>query len=181
MLPGPEKVDCPDGCGKFGRPVKRRKGHVRGCPCRSCLNGRNSSEGKARHRKFAKLAGIHTTGFNTSQEEAWTDPFRWEVKSGAQVQPIITRYLLARAQSDEATAIGNVKPFAFGVKPTRGGDPSLVVVDAEVWRDAIVPLQVELDLLRAVLEDIAVTAEDHLDYDTPGWHSVYNAATEALK
>lgn len=140
MLPGPEKVDCPDGCGLFGRPVKKRKGHVRGCPCRSCLNGRNASEGKKRHRSFAKLAGVRTGAFSTSEEEQWTDPFRWEVKSGAQVQPIITRYLLARAQSDAAVAIGNPRPFAFGVKPTRNGDPALVIIDAEVWREYIVPL-----------------------------------------
>lgn len=42
-------------------------------------------------------------------------------------------------------------------------------------------LEREVKRLRDVLEDIAATAEDHLDYDTPGWHSVYNAATDALK
>lgn len=140
MLPGPEKVECPDGCGKFGRPVRKRHGHVRGCPCRSCLNGRNSSEGKRRHRAFAKVAGIRTGRFRTSEEEAWTDPFRWEIKSGAQVQPIITRYLLARAQADAAKSTGDPRPFAFGVEPSRAGDPSLVVLDAEVWREWIVPL-----------------------------------------
>lgn len=140
MLPGPQKVDCPDGCGKFGRPVKRRNMHVRGCPCRPCLNGRNSQGGKRRHVGFAKMAGLRTGWRATSDEEIWRDPFRWEVKSGAQVQPIITRYLLARAQSEQTRPTGDPRPFAFGVAPTRQADPHLVVLDADVWREYIVPL-----------------------------------------
>jgi len=139
-LQGPEKVDCPDGCGKFGRPLKGRSGHVRGCPCKSCLGGRNSKGGKARHRRFAKRAGITIGKWSTSQEEAWRDPFRWEVKSGAQVRAVLTAYRRAREQSEQSRPMGDPRPFAFGVEPTSAADPALVVIDAEVWRELIAPL-----------------------------------------
>ncbi len=139
-LQGPEKVDCPDGCGQFGRPVKKRSGHVRGCPCISCRNGRNSSQGKARHRRFAKNAGIRQGWKGSSDEEAWRDHFRWEIKSGKQVDPVVTRYELARAQSELTRPIGDPRPFAFGVEPTEQGRPSLVLIDVEVWNGLIVPL-----------------------------------------
>lgn len=139
-LQGPEKIDCPDGCGLFGRPVKGRNGHVRGCICIPCRNGRNSKGGKARHRRFAKNAGIRVGYRNTSEEEAWRDPFRWEIKSGKQVDPIVTRYELARAQSELTRPIGDPRPFAFGAEPTEASRPSLVLIDAEVWNGLIVPL-----------------------------------------
>jgi hypothetical protein len=139
-LPGPEKIDCPDGCGKFGRAIKSRSGHVRGCPCKPCLGGRNSKGGKARHRRFAKRAGLDVGRFNTSQEEAWRDPFRWEVKSGAQIGPVLTAWRKARDQSELTRPIGDPRPFAFGVEPLSASEPALVVLEAEVWRDLIVPL-----------------------------------------
>lgn len=139
-LPGPGKVDCPDGCGLFGRPVARRKGHVRGCICVPCRNGRNSSQGKARHRRFAKNAGIRQGFGGSSDEERWRDPFRWEIKSGKQVDPVVTRYELARAQSELTRPVGDPRPFAMGVEPSAQGRPSLVLLDAEVWNGLIVPL-----------------------------------------
>ena len=35
---------------------------------------------------------------------------------------------------------GDPRPFAMGVEPTEAGEPSLVVVEASVWRERIVPL-----------------------------------------
>jgi hypothetical protein len=139
-LQGPDKVDCPDGCGLFGRPVARRKGHIRGCPCVACRNGRNSAEGKRRHRRFAKNAGISQGYGGSSEEEAWRDHFRWEIKTGKQCDPIVTRYELARAQSELTRPIGDPRPFAMGVSPTQASRPSLVLIDAEVWNGLIVPL-----------------------------------------
>lgn len=134
-LQGPEKAACPCGCGLFGKPVTKRHGHIRGCSCRPCLNGRNSQGGKRRHRSFAKAAGIATGRFRTSEEEAWRDRYRWEVKSGAQVQPIVTRYQLAKRQSDATVRIGDSRPFAFGVQPNQAADPALVVIEASVHRE----------------------------------------------
>lgn len=139
-LPGPEKVDCPDGCGKFGRPLKTRSGHVRGCPCRPCLGGRSSKTGKSKHRLFTKRAGIVVGYRRSSDEERWVDAFRWEIKSGLKADPVVTAYENARAQSEETRAFGDPRPFAFGAVPTKSGRPWLVVIDADVWRELIVPL-----------------------------------------
>lgn len=139
-LQGPQKADCGCGCGLFGRPVKQRNDHVRGCPCIPCRNGRNSKGGKARHRRFAKDAGISQGYRGSSDEERWRDHFRWEIKSGKQVDPIVTRYELARAQSELTRPVGDPRPFAMGVSPTQASRPSLVLIDAEVWSGLIVPL-----------------------------------------
>lgn len=61
MLPGPEKTDCPCGCGAFGTPKKKawRDGlhHVRGCPCRRCVGGRQRGLERKRINKIAKQTG----------------------------------------------------------------------------------------------------------------------------
>lgn len=124
----------------FGKPVKRRQDHIRGCPCRPCLNGRNSSVGKQRHRQFARKTGIVTAKFSTSEEEAWRDWARWEIKTGKQVDPVVTKFELARAQSEESRAIGDVRPFFMGVVPSQGARPSLVLMTAEDFARHIVPL-----------------------------------------
>lgn len=139
-LPGPTKAECPCGCGKFGKPIRTRREHVRGCPCVACRNGRNAQGGKARHRKFARLAGIRTAKHATSEEEAWRDPFRWEIKSGKQVDPIVTRFEAARAQSEATRPLGDPRPFAMGAVPSEGARPALVILTADVWRELIVPL-----------------------------------------
>lgn len=136
-----EKVECPcdvDTCTVFGKP--RRNGHVRGCVCLSCANGRNSRQGKARHRKFARDTGLRTAKNATSAEEAWRDPFRWEIKTGKQVDPILTRFELAKAQSEQDRPVGDVRPFAMGAVPSSSRRPAVVIVDAKDWQRHIVPL-----------------------------------------
>ena len=134
QLPGPEKADCPCGCGRFGKPLKTRRGHIRGCTCKPCLAGRNSKAGKAQHRRIArKLSAMQPGATATSEEERWNTPFRYEVKSGAQAGPIITRFLSAKQQSMGHKAIGDPRPFAF-IASHKGVD--LVVVDLETWQNA---------------------------------------------
>ena len=36
---------------------------------------------------------------------------RWEHKEGAQARPVITRYLLSAAQSEESRSVGDHRPF----------------------------------------------------------------------
>ncbi len=40
-----------------------------------------------------------------------------EVKSGAQIQPIATRFLAAEVQSTNAKAIGDIRPFVMVAMP----------------------------------------------------------------
>jgi hypothetical protein len=48
--------------------------------------------------------------------------FRVEVKAGAQVSPIATRFHQAKAQSDEAKALGDIRPFAMIAMPDGTSD-----------------------------------------------------------
>ncbi len=56
-------------------------------------------------------------------EENWRLPLRVEVKSGAQVNPIFTRFLAAESQSEANRAQGDTRPFvmvAMGQRTTDG-------------------------------------------------------------
>lgn len=53
-----------------------------------------------------------------ANEEAWTHlPIRVEVKAGAQVKPIQTRFLAGEKQADTAKATGDPRPFVFIAMP----------------------------------------------------------------
>jgi hypothetical protein len=66
----------------------------------------------------------------TGNEETWNaSNLRFEVKSGKQVEPIATRYVAARNQSDAARAVGDVRPFCFVAAPD--GSAPLVLVRAD--------------------------------------------------
>jgi hypothetical protein len=44
-------------------------------------------------------------------EESWQLPIRVEVKSGAQVRTVWTKFLLAEEQSNASRAVGDLRPF----------------------------------------------------------------------
>ncbi len=63
-----------------------------------------------------------------ANEEAWTHlPVRVEVKAGAQVKPIETRFLAAEKQSTAAKATGDPRPFVFIAMPDGTGADGLFV------------------------------------------------------
>ncbi len=89
-------------------------------PCRSCLGARNRRKGMRKQRMARK------TLENTFQaeaakfigqlgnEEAWHGlPVRSEIKAGAQVRPIWTRFIVAEEQSQRSRAIGDLRPFVM--------------------------------------------------------------------
>lgn len=121
-LPGPEKVDCPCGCGLFGRPT--RNGHVKGCsgtpgrPCRHCIGRRSRAKGKRKQRDARKALGIPGLSLGVDEEELWRGPIRVEVKAGHNdTMPIDTRYRKMRAQSEAARPVGDNRPFAAVAMP----------------------------------------------------------------
>lgn len=70
----------------------------------------------------AKWAGAQ------AHEETWHWlPVRAEIKSGAQVGPIATRYLAAEKQSEQARATGDTRPFVFIAMPAGMSDGLLIV------------------------------------------------------
>jgi hypothetical protein len=111
------KVSCPDGCGAFGllaKPFKDGTQHVRGCArsgCKQC-RGRASKRtgGKAQRTAVKLLALPATSSIRTGHEEHLGGSLRVEVKSGAQVGPMIRAFTKAEKQSEAARAIGDTRP-----------------------------------------------------------------------
>jgi hypothetical protein len=56
-------------------------------------------------------------GHLTRHEENWGGAFRCEIKAGAQVGPIWTRFRDAKAQSDTAKSLGDNRPFVMVAMP----------------------------------------------------------------
>ncbi len=114
--------DCPKFglLGKAGRDGKRR---VRGCNDPAARGKRNRTKGDNKARKARRALGLSATGnAGTRHEEHWGGAFRVEVKAGAQIQPIATRFYAAKGQSDSAKALGDVRPFAMVAMPDGTSD-----------------------------------------------------------
>lgn len=64
-----------------------------------------------------------------ANEENWEHihAARIEVKAGAQVGPIATRFLAAEKQSNQAKAIGDTRPFIFVAMPDNMSDGLMIM------------------------------------------------------
>jgi len=138
----PPPIDCPDGCGKTGQPL--RNGHVRGCPiatCATCRNRRNRKVGQDRQRRARKALGIPKAkqAGTLGNEEHWRGAFRVEVKAGAQTKPAATRFLRDESQSLASKAEGDPRPFLDVLMPD-GMKDGIVQLRLSTWRQWIVPL-----------------------------------------
>lgn len=112
-------------CPKTGTPKRQ-------CKCPSCVGRRNKRKGQRKQRQARKALGLKPERWKgrEANEETWySAAVRVEVKSGAQVKPIATRYVAARQQSDAAKARGDFRPFVFVAAPD--GSQPLVVVRAD--------------------------------------------------
>lgn len=107
-----------DGCPKFGtlgRPARDGKRRIKGCGDPVARGKRNRAKGDSKARRARKQLGIG--GANTRHEEHWGGDLRVEMKAGAQVTPIWTRYLAAETQSQQHRAVGDPRPFALVAMP----------------------------------------------------------------
>jgi len=66
-------------------------------------------------------------GANTRHEELWGGAVRVEMKAGAQVSPIVTRYKNAEQQSEQHRTIGDIRPFVLVAMPDGESDGLCVV------------------------------------------------------
>jgi hypothetical protein len=114
------KQDCACGCGLFGTPRQRPEGHIRGCKCKRCMGKRNRAKGDAKARKARKVLGIG--GANTRHEELWGGAFRIEVKAGAQIKAIATKFADAESQSEQHRPIGDNRIFLMVAMPDGSSD-----------------------------------------------------------
>ena len=112
-----------DACPKFGllgRASRDGKRRVKGCGDPVARGKRNRAKGDSKARRARKMLGI--AGANTRHEELWSGALRVEVKSGAQIEPIATRYRLAEQQSEQARALGDTRAFVLVAMPDGESD-----------------------------------------------------------
>jgi hypothetical protein len=79
-------------------------------------------------------------GYLTRHEENWGGLFRTEVKAGAQVGPIFTRFQLAERQSYAAKALGDIRPFIMVAMPD-GTTKGIVLMDLDAFSELISLIQ----------------------------------------
>ena len=117
-----------EACPKFGllgRASRDGKRRVKGCGDPVARGKRNRAKGDSKARRARKMLGI--AGANTRHEELWGGAVRVEMKAGAQVSPIVTRYKNAEQQSEQHRAIGDIRPFVLVAMPDGESDGLCVV------------------------------------------------------
>lgn len=126
-----EKAECGCGCGAFGTLKRPNRAGIRcvsrECKCASCRGKNNRRKGDRKAAVARKQLGA--MGANSRHEEHWGGSLRIEAKAGAQVGPILTRYLAAKNQSEAQRPIGDNRPFVMAAMPDRG--PGLLVVEID--------------------------------------------------
>jgi hypothetical protein len=118
-----DKCTLGEQCPKFGalgRESRDGKRRVKGCGDPVARGKRNRAKGDAKARVARKRLGIG--GANTRHEELWGGALRLEVKAGAQISPVVTRYRSAEAQSEPHRAFGDVRPFVLVCMPDGESD-----------------------------------------------------------
>jgi hypothetical protein len=123
--------NCP-AFGLLGKPGRDGKRRVRGCGDPAARGKRNRAKGDAKARRARKKLGLG--GYLTRHEENWGGAFRTEIKAGAQVGPIRTRFDDAKAQSDAARASGDIRPFVMVAMPD-GTNRGIVLMDLEEFAE----------------------------------------------
>ena len=101
--------------GTLGKPGRDGRRRVRNCGDPAARGKRNRTKGDSKARRARKKLGLG--GHLTRHEENWGGIFRTEIKAGAQVGPIYTRFRDAKSQSDAAKALGDVRPFVMVAMP----------------------------------------------------------------
>jgi hypothetical protein len=126
-----------DGCPKFGlllRESRDGKRRIKGCGDPVARGKRNRAKGDSKARRARKMLGI--AGANTRHEELWGGALRVEMKAGAQIEPIATRFRAAYAQSQASRSVGDIRPFVLIAMPD-GESDGLAVMRLSVLSDLL--------------------------------------------
>lgn len=146
------KADCEcglDSCtlfGTLGRPDRNGMRHVRGCGCNVCRGRRNKRKGGRKQAKAVQSLGIPRSTIHPGHEEFLPGSIRVEVKAGAQVKPIHTRFLSAHAQSEASRSFGDHRPFAFVAMPD-GVKHGYVIVRTDHLVDFVAAAAEQLEMI----------------------------------
>ena len=128
--------NCPK-YGTLGRPARDGKRRIKGCGDPVARGKRNRTKGDSKARRARKKLGLAATGnAGTRHEEHWGGLFRVEVKAGAQVGPIFTRFNSARSQSEASKSLGDVRPFAMIAMPD-GSSDGIVLMSLEEFAELL--------------------------------------------
>lgn len=102
----------------------------------------NRSKGLRAQKMAAKVMRMGRTRFRAqaTNEENWRDHFRCEVKSGRQINPLGTAFLVFEEQAEQNRAIGDIRPFCAVVMPDDFGSDGIVMLRCSTWRREIAPL-----------------------------------------
>lgn len=117
------RITCGCGCGAYGAPGRTDRSnvvHAKTCDpakCTVCRGRQAKKLGGRRQAKAAQAIGLPVSTIRPGNEEHFGGHLRLEVKSGAQVKPIWTRYLAAEAQSEAQRPFGDHRPFLFLASP----------------------------------------------------------------
>lgn len=129
-----------DGCPRFGalgRPGRDGKRRIKGCGDPVARGKRNRTKGDSKARRARKKLGLSATGnAGTRHEEHWGGLFRVEVKAGAQVGPIATRFANAKAQSEASKSLGDIRPFLMIAMPD-GMSDGIVLMTLEEFAELV--------------------------------------------
>lgn len=123
------------GCPKFGtlgREARDGKRRIKGCGDPVARGKRSRTKGDSKARRARKKLGLSATGnAGTRHEEHWGGLFRVEVKAGAQISPIATRFNQARLQSEASKSLGDIRPFAMIAMPDGSSDGIVLMTLSE--------------------------------------------------
>ena len=127
-----------EGCPKFGtlgRAGRDGKRRIRGCEDPAARGRRNRAKGDGKARRVRKQ--LNLGGANTRHEELWGGAVRVEIKAGAQVGPIATRFRAAEQQSGASRALGDIRPFVFVAMPDDWGSEGLAIMRLSAFADLL--------------------------------------------
>lgn len=123
--------------GTLGRPDKKGVRRVKGCGDPVARGKRNRRKGDSKARRARKKLGLG--GHLTRHEENWGGAFRVEIKAGAQIKAIATKFNAAKAQSDAAKALGDIRPFAMVAMPD-GSSEGIVLMTLSEFSELVILL-----------------------------------------
>lgn len=137
-LQGPEKGECEgrrdrcsgDACPIFGTllPASRDgRRRVRGCDDPVARGKRSKMKGRKKQAAAVRALGIPRSNLSPGHEEFLGGSVRVEVKAGAQVGPIDTRFRAYEAQSEAARPVGDHRPFCAVAMPDGSTDGIVLV------------------------------------------------------
>jgi hypothetical protein len=105
--------------------------HIRGCPCARCRGRKTRRGGNDGQRDTARRVGVTKVGsILASHEELYDGETRIEVKTGAQIRPLINAFDKHMAQSEASRPVGDSRPFVLHVRLVPHGKRQLTTFES---------------------------------------------------